>query len=113
MSLSLHRDPDRTPSKFTFFEAEERRRLFWNLFMLCILSSASLGRTWSVFDLNGVDTKLPLDCHDAEIVDEAKAKAGTESRRRQSEETAMTSLICKMKLAVMAKKIVRLPAMLS
>ncbi|KAL8281016.1 hypothetical protein RQP46_006695 [Phenoliferia psychrophenolica] len=105
MSLSLHRDPDRTPSKFTFFEAEERRRLFWNLFMLCILSSASLGRTWSVFDLNGVDTRLPLDCHDVEIVDEALAKAGTEERRRYSEETAMTSLIVKMKLAVMAKKI--------
>ncbi|KAM0755358.1 hypothetical protein T439DRAFT_351150 [Meredithblackwellia eburnea MCA 4105] len=104
-SLGLHRDPDRTPSKFTFFEAEERRRLFWSLFMLCILSSASLGRTWAVFDLNGVDTKLPLDCHDEEIMDEFSAKAGIERRKRKSEETAMTSLLCKMKLAVMAKKI--------
>lgn len=54
LSLGLHRDPDRSPGKYTFFEAEERRRLFWNLFMLCILSSASLSRTWAVFDLNGV-----------------------------------------------------------
>jgi hypothetical protein len=34
LSLGLHRDPDRTPGRYSFFEAEERRRLFWNLFML-------------------------------------------------------------------------------
>lgn len=40
LSLSLHRDPNKifpNNGKFTFFEAEERRRLFWSLFMLCIL----------------------------------------------------------------------------
>ncbi|GAA6060966.1 hypothetical protein JCM10212_006548 [Sporobolomyces blumeae] len=103
-SLGLHRDPDRSPGKFTFFEAEERRRLFWNLFMLCILSSASLSRTWAVFDLNNVDTRLPLDCHDHEILDEGLAKAGIEKRQTKFEETAMTSLIVKMKLAVLARK---------
>ncbi|BGP39792.1 hypothetical protein JCM10450v2_003763 [Rhodotorula kratochvilovae] len=104
LSLGLHRDPDRSPGKFTFFEAEERRRLFWNLFMLCILSSASLSRTWAVFDLNGVDTKLPLDCTDDEILDEAAAMAGIEKRKMRFEETPMTSLIVKMKLAVLARK---------
>ncbi|GAA5939391.1 hypothetical protein JCM3775_001696 [Rhodotorula graminis] len=104
LSLGLHRDPDRSPGKFTFFEAEERRRLFWNLFMLCILSSASLSRTWAVFDLNGVDTKLPLDCTDDEILDEAAAMAGLEKRKMRFEETPMTSLIVKMKLAVLARK---------
>lgn len=131
LSLGLHRDPDQTPGRFTFFEAEERRRLFWNLFMLyvlarsqnalrlcthwslctrtasCILSSSSLSRTWAVFDLNNVDTKLPLDCHDHEILDEATARAGIEKRKTKFAETPMTSLIVKMKLAVLAKKMVR------
>ncbi|KAM0787567.1 hypothetical protein ACM66B_003637 [Microbotryomycetes sp. NB124-2] len=105
MSLNLHRDPDRTPGKFTFFEAENRRRLFWSLFALCILSSASLGRTWAVFDLNHVDCKLPLDCHDHEIFDQATAEAAVASRKRKFEETPMTSLLLRAKLAVMAKKI--------
>ncbi|BGP15917.1 hypothetical protein JCM10213_003654 [Rhodosporidiobolus nylandii] len=104
LSLGLHRDPDRTPGKYTFFEAEERRRLFWSLFSLCILSSASLSRTWAVFDLNGVDTKLPLDAHDHEILDESTAMAGIAERQGKFQETPMTSLICKMKLAVLAKK---------
>lgn len=75
--------------------------------MLCILSSASLSRTWAVFDLNGVDTKLPLDCTDEEILDEAAAMAGLERRKMRFEETPMTSLIIKMKLAVLARKMVR------
>ncbi|GAA6007893.1 hypothetical protein JCM10207_004915 [Rhodosporidiobolus poonsookiae] len=104
LSLGLHRDPDRSPGKYSFFEAEERRRLFWNLFMLCILSSASLSRTWAVFDLNGVDTKLPLDAHDHEILDEALANEGIERRRAKFEETPMTSLLAKMRLAVLARK---------
>ncbi|GAA5859877.1 hypothetical protein JCM1840_001777 [Sporobolomyces johnsonii] len=104
LSLGLHRDPDRSPGRFTFFEAEERRRLFWNLFMLCILSSASLSRTWAVFDLNGVDTKLPLDCNDHEILEEKTAYAAVERRKTKFEETPMTSLIVKMKLAVLARK---------
>ncbi|GAA5885525.1 hypothetical protein JCM6882_007453 [Rhodosporidiobolus microsporus] len=104
LSLGLHRDPDRSPGKYSFFEAEERRRLFWSLFSLCILSSASLSRTWAVFDLNGVDTKLPLDLHDHEILDEETAMAAIEKRKTKFEETPMTSLICKMKLAVLARK---------
>ncbi|GAA6058122.1 hypothetical protein JCM3770_005950 [Rhodotorula araucariae] len=104
LSLGLHRDPDRSPGKFSFFEKEERRRLFWNLFMLCILSSASLSRTWAVFDLNGVDTRLPLDCTDDEILDETAAMAGIEQRKMRFEETPMTSLIVKMRLAVFARK---------
>ncbi|GAA5997852.1 Zn(II)2Cys6 transcription factor [Rhodotorula paludigena] len=104
LSLGLHRDPDRSPGRMTFFEAEERRRLFWSLFSLCILSSASLSRTWAIFDLNGVDTRLPLDCTDDEILDEAAAMAGLEKRRMRFEETPMTSLIVKMKLAVLARK---------
>lgn len=76
--------------------------------MLCILSSASLSRTWAVFDLNGVDTKLPLDCTDDEILDEAAAMAGLEKRKMRFEETPMTSLIVKMKLAVLARKMVRI-----
>lgn len=79
--------------------------MFYCLFTLCILSSSSLGRTWAVFDLNGVDTKLPLDCHDHEILDEQTALTGVASRRRKFEETPMTSLLLKAKLAVMAKKV--------
>ncbi|GAA5825624.1 hypothetical protein JCM11251_000314 [Rhodosporidiobolus azoricus] len=104
LSLGLHRDPDRSPGKYTFFEAEERRRLFWSLFSLCILSSASLSRTWAVFDLNSTDCKLPLDLHDHEILDEETAMAALEKRRTKFEETPMSSLICKMKLAVLARK---------
>lgn len=105
-SLGLQRDPSHTPSKYTFFESEERRRLFWNLFSLCILSSSCLGRTWTIFDLSHIDTKLPLDATDEEIMDEKKAMEGTEARRRKSAETPMTSLIWRAKLAVQAKKIV-------
>ncbi|GAA6023115.1 hypothetical protein JCM11491_000075 [Sporobolomyces phaffii] len=104
LSLGLHRDPDKSPGRFSFFEAEERRRLFWNLFMLCILSSSSLSRTWSIFDLRNVDCRLPLDCHDHEILDAATAQAGIEQRRTKFEETPMTSLIVKMRLAILAKK---------
>lgn len=106
LTLNLHRDPDRTPGKYTFFEAEERRRLFWNLFALCILSSSSLSRTWNVFDLKNIDCQLPLDCHDHEILDEATARAGIEARKRKFAETPMTQLIIKMKLAVLARKVV-------
>lgn len=86
-------------------QAEMRRRLFYSLFTLCILSSSSLGRTWAIFDLNQVDCKLPLDCHDHEILKEETAMAGVASRRRKFEETPMTSLLLKAKLAVMAKKV--------
>lgn len=106
MSLGLHRDPNHTPGKYTFFEAEERRRLFWSLFSLCILSSAALGRTWAVFQLENIDCEFPLDATDAEILDESLARAGMEARKRRNEETPMTFLIWKMKCAVQAKHLV-------
>ncbi|GAA5911432.1 Zn(II)2Cys6 transcription factor [Sporobolomyces salmoneus] len=103
-TLNLHRDPDRIPGKYSFFEAEQRRRLFWNLFSLCILSSSSLSRTWNIFDLKNIDCQLPLDCHDHEILDEATARAGLEKRKTKFAETPMTQLIIKQKLAVLAMK---------
>lgn len=150
MSLSLHRDPDKSPGKFTFFEAggywwistidyadlpqylqrnvvgcsgisscsascRQSLSSFPSFLQLTALHrSASLGRTWSsfAFDLHNSDCRFPLDCHDSEILNEHAAKAGIEARSRLGAETPMTSLIVKMKLAVMAKKIVRLPHLL-
>lgn len=58
LQLGLHRDPDKTAGRFGPVETEERRRLFWTLCSFECLASSALGRTYSIFDLNNVDTKV-------------------------------------------------------
>lgn len=114
MSLGLHRDPDSTPGRYTFLEAEMRRRLFWSIFWVCVLSSSLLGRTqWGIFDLESIDTAFPADCTDEELGDERWAIQGVEDRRARAEETPMTSIISKAKLALLSKKIVSCPLYIS
>ncbi|GJN92800.1 hypothetical protein Rhopal_005838-T1 [Rhodotorula paludigena] len=71
-ALELHRDPvQRGKPLFPFAVCEERRRLFWCLFSLCMSITS--------FDLGQVDCKFPLDCYDEELeMDERATKARTD-----------------------------------
>lgn len=72
LSLGLHRDPDKTPGKFDAVQTEERRRLFWTLCSFECLASSALGRSFSIFNLEQVDTKvgrLPLPIGSAQGAD--------------------------------------------
>ncbi|SCV68114.1 BQ2448_235 [Microbotryum intermedium] len=105
ISIGLHRDPDRSPGRYTLFEAKERRRLFHSLFTLSVLSSSAVARTWTIFDLKMIDVMLPIDAHDEEIENEDAANIALEARARSFSETPMTSVIAKMQLAIISKRI--------
>lgn len=90
-ALNLHRDPaPKGKSQYSFGECEQRRRLFWSLFTICMsittvrlsrlchfcasfsaadfpFFSQGTSRTWSQFDLRQIDCKFPLDCFDAYV----------------------------------------------
>ncbi|KAM0747303.1 hypothetical protein T439DRAFT_98465 [Meredithblackwellia eburnea MCA 4105] len=109
-TLRLHRDPERTKG-LTFVEKEDRRRLFWNLFSQAMMVSWMVGRTWSHFDLEKIDCKYPLDCHDDELYlgeKEATKLSEARAKRHLTEEdfdyTALTALLIKTKIAVVMKK---------
>lgn len=126
--LGLHRDPDRSPVRYnplegelteplyscfasrkvlnsTWHSAEDRRRIYWLLVTFELLARTAVGRTRSVFNFDLVDTRLPLDVDD-EMLTETGVYSAEQSATTEPKETVMTSLLIKMKIAQLAKKIV-------
>ncbi|GAA5992545.1 hypothetical protein JCM11641_004540 [Rhodosporidiobolus odoratus] len=106
--LNLHRDPAMSDLQLSFAECEDRRRLFWCLFTLCMSITTGTSRTWLQFDLRQIDTRFPLDCYDAELLmDERAAKARIRGRLSADtfEETPMTSSVVRAQYALLVKKI--------
>ncbi|GAA5838831.1 hypothetical protein JCM11251_006752 [Rhodosporidiobolus azoricus] len=106
-TLQLHRDPaQKGKTELSFAECEDRRRLFWCLFTLCMSITTGTSRTWSQFDLRQIDCKFPLDCYDAELLmDERAAKARIRGRLHIFEETPMTASVVRAQLSLLVKKI--------
>ncbi|KAM0752848.1 hypothetical protein T439DRAFT_323462 [Meredithblackwellia eburnea MCA 4105] len=96
LQLHLHRDPDKSPGRFSPAEAEDRRRLFWLTFVADQFSSTTTGRRYNMLHLRDIDTKLPKD-----VADE---KMG-EPEPSVPSETDMTSLICRIRIAQLAERI--------
>ncbi|KAH8928749.1 hypothetical protein BT69DRAFT_1346414 [Atractiella rhizophila] len=105
VQLGLNRDPDRMDKKFTYLEAEDRRRIFWTLFHLLTLSSSSLGRTWSNFDMEAIDVKLPDDMNDEDFSKKEFKDAEQTVKKTSKKETVMTSLLIRIRIAQVAVKI--------
>ncbi|GAA6031371.1 hypothetical protein JCM8097_005628 [Rhodosporidiobolus ruineniae] len=107
--LQLHRDPvQKGKTTFAFHDCEDRRRLFWCLFTLCMSITTGTSRTYSQFDLRQIDCKFPLDCYDAELyMDERAAKARIRGRlhAEQYEETPLTASVVRAQLSLLVKKI--------
>jgi hypothetical protein len=61
VELGLHRDAHY--AKFSAFEAQLRRRLFWSVYFLERVIAVSLGRPYSISDRD-IDASLPLDIDD-------------------------------------------------
>ncbi|GAA5862732.1 hypothetical protein JCM1840_002655 [Sporobolomyces johnsonii] len=108
-ALELHRDPVRNgKTKLTFLECEDRRRIFWTLFTLCMSITTGTSRSWTQFDLRQIDCKIPLDCYDEELfMDERAVTANVRARRNSVsfEETPMTLLVVRAQYSVLVKKI--------
>ncbi|GAA5877465.1 hypothetical protein JCM8547_001081 [Rhodosporidiobolus lusitaniae] len=108
-ALNLHRDPaQKGKAQYSFAECEDRRRLFWCLFTLCMSITTGTSRTWSQFDLRQIDCKFPLDCFDAELqMDERAAKARVRGRLHgeKFEETPMTASVVRAQYSLLVKKI--------
>ncbi|BGP41809.1 hypothetical protein JCM10449v2_005800 [Rhodotorula kratochvilovae] len=108
-ALQLHRDPlHKGKTQYSFAECEERRRLFWCVFSLCMSITTGTSRTWTQFDLRQIDCKFPLDCFDSELsMDERAAKARVRSRRAAEtfEETPMTASLLRAQYGLIVKKI--------
>ncbi|KAM0753870.1 hypothetical protein T439DRAFT_165572 [Meredithblackwellia eburnea MCA 4105] len=113
-TLRLNYDPRRN-KKLSFVECEDRRGVFWNLFTQCLSMSLINGQSWPQFDLDQIDTELPLDCHDAELLlGEEQARAISRKRIASHQvadydtfdETIMTNVIYKTRVMMVVKKIV-------
>ncbi|GEM10188.1 C6 transcription factor [Rhodotorula toruloides] len=108
-TLGLNRDPaNKSTEQLSFFECEERRRLFWSVFSLCASVTTGLSCKWPQFDLKQINCKFPLDCYDAELLmDERAAKARVRARQgtEQPEETPVTAPILRAQYALLVKKI--------
>ncbi|BGP18080.1 hypothetical protein JCM10213_006529 [Rhodosporidiobolus nylandii] len=108
-AMNLQRDPvQKGKTTFTFAECEDRRRIFWCLFSLCMSITTGTSRTWLQFDLRQIDCKFPLDCYDAELLmDERAAKARIRGRVKGGgfEETPMTSAVVRAQYSLLVKKI--------
>ncbi|KAK4703395.1 hypothetical protein P7C70_g2816, partial [Phenoliferia sp. Uapishka_3] len=89
-TLELHRELEDN-STTTSAEAEDRRRVFWNLYYVSVFSSSLLGGPWAPLSLKQVDVQLPL-------ADNSDAIEGSEDSR-------VAILLCKMQLAVVAQNI--------
>ncbi|TGJ85691.1 hypothetical protein E0Z10_g3069 [Xylaria hypoxylon] len=65
-ALSIHQDGDGTKSHFSPFEAEQRRRLWWQLIVLDIRAAEDRG-TNTVIARGSYDTRLPHNLDDVEF----------------------------------------------
>ncbi|KAF8843525.1 hypothetical protein BDN67DRAFT_166858 [Paxillus ammoniavirescens] len=59
-TMGLDMDPDEFPGKFSLFEAESRRRLWWDIFYYDLFVSDYMGRTPLISDMEHT-TRLPMD----------------------------------------------------
>ncbi|GAA5902585.1 hypothetical protein JCM6882_009323 [Rhodosporidiobolus microsporus] len=95
--LDLHRDPDKLPRTFSVFEAEDRRRLFWNVVVGDVSMTAIVGRRFSLLRPQDCDTRFPLDIHDEQMLEENPVPTG--------EETRITAAIMRMRFAKIAAQV--------
>ncbi|KAH0831298.1 hypothetical protein J3R83DRAFT_13940 [Lanmaoa asiatica] len=59
-TMGLDMDPDEFPGKFNLFEAESRRRLWWDIFYYDLFVSDYMGRSPLISDAE-YTTRLPMD----------------------------------------------------
>ncbi|GAA6042074.1 hypothetical protein JCM8097_004095 [Rhodosporidiobolus ruineniae] len=60
LQLELHRDPDKRGGTFTVAEAEDRRRLFWMVFLKDATVASVIGRRFALLHLRDIDCRVPL-----------------------------------------------------
>ncbi|KAI1752180.1 fungal-specific transcription factor domain-containing protein [Xylaria castorea] len=65
-ALNIHQDGDGTHSRLTPFEAEQRRRLWWQLIVLDIRAAEDRG-TGTIIARGSYDTRLPHNLDDVEF----------------------------------------------
>ncbi|TRX88762.1 hypothetical protein FHL15_010332 [Xylaria flabelliformis] len=65
-ALNIHQDGDGTHSRLTPFEAEQRRRLWWQLIVLDIRAAEDRG-TATIITRGSYDTRLPHNIDDVEF----------------------------------------------
>lgn len=99
LQLGLHRDPD--PACHTPLEANIKRLTYWNTVMLETHAGSSLGKTWSLFQLKRSDTKLPLEVSEKAWLSGGYLRPDFE----ESDEPDMTSIILRMRIAIVSKQI--------
>ncbi|KAH7883073.1 hypothetical protein F5I97DRAFT_1901712 [Phlebopus sp. FC_14] len=59
-TMGLDTDPDEFPGKFNLFDAESRRRLWWDIFYYDLFVSDFMGRSPLISDMEHT-TRLPMD----------------------------------------------------
>ncbi|KAF9224961.1 hypothetical protein BS17DRAFT_669963, partial [Gyrodon lividus] len=59
-TMGLDMDPDDFPGRFSLFEAESRRRLWWDIFYYDLFVSDYMGRSPLISDMDHT-TRLPMD----------------------------------------------------
>lgn len=99
LQLGLHRDPD--PAHNTPFEINMRRLTFWQTVMLETQAGSSLGKTWSLFQLQHCDTKLPMEKNEEAFLSNGYLREDFE----QTEESIMTSILLRMRTSITSKHI--------
>ncbi|GAA5887923.1 hypothetical protein JCM6882_000803 [Rhodosporidiobolus microsporus] len=97
LQLELHRDPDKRPGNLPFAEAEDRRRLFWGVFLKDVEIASVMGRRFTLLHVRDCDTKFPLDISDDQLAEESPQPTGKEGH--------MTALIVRMKFAKLTEQI--------
>ncbi|GAA5887856.1 hypothetical protein JCM6882_000778 [Rhodosporidiobolus microsporus] len=95
--LNLHRDPDDRNNTLSIAQKEDRRRLFWHVFMHENLLTTILGRRFSVLRARDTTTRLPSNLRDDQLLEDAPLPS--------ADETVMTSLIVRMKFARLSDEI--------
>ncbi|EGO01307.1 hypothetical protein SERLA73DRAFT_51516, partial [Serpula lacrymans var. lacrymans S7.3] len=58
--MGLNSDPDEFPGKYNLFEAETRRRVWWDIFYYDLFVADCMGQLPFIVD-NSFTTKMPLD----------------------------------------------------
>ena len=99
LQLGLHRDPD--PASHTPWEANLKRLTYWNTVMLETHAGASLGKTWSLFQLKRADAKLPANVSEQAYLPGGYLRPDFEEK----EETDMVSILLRMRIAIVSKRI--------
>ncbi|KAF8273547.1 hypothetical protein EI94DRAFT_1155357 [Lactarius quietus] len=65
--MGLSTDPDEFPGKYNLFEAEQRRRIWWDIYYYDVFVSDAIGQAPSIQD-GTFTTKLPADVDEEQFV---------------------------------------------